>query len=127
MKLMNIIVVLLFTVNVYGSEDYIFSDKDNACGPRCLRAILKLDSDREVGIHDIYNILEKKLFAVTTFEDLKYVAVSFGYEAEAYKTTINKLNKYDGYLIIPVRTSNDANTPLHFVLFQRASKKEVMF
>ena len=125
MKLMNIIVVLLFTVNVYGSEDYIFSDKDNACGPRCLRAILKLDSDREVGIHDIYNILEKKLFAVTTFEDLKYVAVSFGYEAEAYKNTINKLYKYDGYLIIPVRTSNDANTPLHFVLFQRASKKEM--
>ena len=77
----------------------------------------------DCGLECIYAIIGKPLFSPTSLKDLKDAAERMGFSAKAYKLTLSRLAKTDGYAIIPVGNApGTPDKPLHFVLVKRAIK-----
>ncbi|UCG50184.1 MAG: hypothetical protein JSU94_10410 [Phycisphaerales bacterium] len=98
---------------------------DKACGPRSLWALMQITgrAKPDCGLECIYAIIGKPLLASTSLKDLKDAALKLGFSAKAYKLTLSRLAKTDGYAIIPVGNApGTPDKPLHFVLVKRVTK-----
>ena len=105
---------------------------DNACGPRCILALMRLtgEGDPKIGIKGLYEILGKEARKPTSLLDVKKLAAQFGFQAVGARLTIEQLKNTDGYLIVPVKANSDAtgdyDNPLHFILVREITEEHVM-
>jgi predicted double-glycine peptidase len=125
-QILRVYVILSCSFSVYGFNRSKDLQPDNSCGPRCIEAILRLNDNDSIGVADIYNIIEKDPFQLTTLKDLKNAAMELGFTAEGYKATIGQLREYDGYLILPIMLpGSDRKDPYHYILAQNAAEDHI--
>lgn len=120
--LFTLIIILVLCFGHHDSMEQ--NSQDNACGPKCLRALISLDGIGlpEVSEDCIYELIGKPANTVTTLGDIKDAAQQLGFNVNGYKLTIHELSKHKGYSILPVGDAegNKAD-PLHFVLVKEIS------
>lgn len=114
--------VIVIIVNAIYAQDAMIAGvikPDNACGPRCLSAIMQVTGwgQPTCGVECIYRSLGKTLNSPTNLKELRDLARTFGFSAEVYKWKVSDLRTADGYVILPVGSAEgtEAN-PLHFIL-----------
>jgi len=130
-RILILIAIIVFSWSVSGfsaePEDSISIANlrpDNACGPRCLWALMR-DSHRgmvDCDINYIYRTLNIEPMRATSMADLKRAAEIFGFIAEGRKLRIQDLPGIRGYMILPLgRTKGTPENPLHFVLVKKVT------
>ena len=124
-KITQIYIILFLSVTLFGVTGSKHFQADNSCGPRCIEAILRLSGNYSTGIADIYNIIGKDPFQVTTLKDLKNAATQLGYTVDGYKSEIKELRKFDGYLILHIILPDSNSNGYHFILAQNATEDHI--
>jgi len=102
---------------------------DNACGPRCLWAIMQITKagKPDCGIKCIYELIGQEPFTATNFNDLKDAAQKLGFSAKGYKLAIKDLKKINGYIIVPIgNAAGTALDPWHFILVKQVTEDYII-
>ncbi|NQT00834.1 MAG: hypothetical protein HQ580_02305 [Planctomycetes bacterium] len=121
-----VIICLVATTIAIGGVEHVGSARvlaqswqDNACGPRCLWALMQLTNvgKADCDVEYIYGLIGRPSSSPVNLKDLKDAAKKLGFEVHGQSLSIAKLKEMDGYAILPIGNSDGTkDRPLHFVL-----------